>query len=446
MVETQKPAETAVLVALITQKQTADKTQEYLDELAFLAETSGVVTKRSFTQRLERPDIRTYVGKGKLEEIKAFLTAEPVDTIIFDDDLSPSQVRNIEAELPEIKVLDRSLLILNIFSMRAQTAQSRVQVELAQYQYVFPRLTRMWSHLTSQKGGVGMRGPGEKELETDRRIVKDRIAFLKEKLAKIDRQSQTRRKERDRLVRVALVGYTNVGKSTLMRTMAKADVFAENKLFATVDSTVRKVVLGNIPFLLTDTVGFIRKLPTTLIESFKSTLDEVREADLLIHVVDVSHPNFEEQIEVVKATLAEIGAADKPTILVFNKMDQFEPRAEWLADTGFHQPDNHPDDADGDGAVPVLTDEADSLELTYAHDPAAGQPMPVAVRRQTALDYLRRTYLPKTAEYVVFISAQKSQNINELRGLVYNLVRAKHYQIYPNWLDVPLGDLAEDGF
>ncbi len=439
MVDTHKPPETAILVALVTQKQTAVKTQEYLDELAFLAETSGVITKRSFMQRLERPDIRTYVGKGKLEEIKTYLTAEPVDTVIFDDDLTPSQVRNLEAELPDIKVLDRSLLILNIFSMRAQTAQSRVQVELAQYQYVFPRLTRMWSHLTSQKGGVGMRGPGEKELETDRRIVKDRISFLKEKLAKIDRQSQTRRKERDRLVRVALVGYTNVGKSTLMRTLAKADVFAENKLFATVDSTVRKVVLGNIPFLLTDTVGFIRKLPTTLIESFKSTLDEVREADLLLHVVDVSHPSFEEQIEVVKTTLAEIGAADKPTILVFNKMDQFEPRAEWLVDTGFH-------DTDDDSSDVKSIDEADALELDYVHDPAAGQPMPVAVRRQTALDYLRRTYLPKTAEYVVFISAQKSQNINELRELVYTLVREKHYQIYPNWLDVPLGDLAQDGF
>ncbi len=436
MVDTHKPPETAILVALITQRQTMEKTQEYLDELAFLAETSGVKTMRSFTQRLERPDIRTYVGKGKLEEIKTYITAEPVDTVIFDDDLSPSQVRNIEAELPNIKVLDRSLLILNIFSMRAQTAQSRVQVELAQYQYVFPRLTRMWSHLSSQKGGVGMRGPGEKELETDRRIVKDRIAFLKEKLAKIDRQSQTRRKERDRLVRVALVGYTNVGKSTLMRTLAKADVFAENKLFATVDSTVRKVVLGNIPFLLTDTVGFIRKLPTTLIESFKSTLDEVREADLLLHVVDVSHPSFEEQIEVVKATLAEIGAGDKPMILVFNKMDQFEPRAEWLADTGFHQTDDDEPTAD----------DADLLELVHGHEVAVGQPMPIAVRRQTALAYLRRTYLSKTAEHVVFISAQKSQNINELRELVYELVRAKHYQIYPNWLDVPLGELAEDGF
>ena len=293
MIDTHKQPETAVLVALITQKHTADQTKEYLDELAFLAETSGVKTIRSFTQKLERPDTRTFVGKGKLEEIKTFILDNPVDSIIFDDDLTPAQVRNLEAEFEEIKVLDRSLLILNIFSLRAQTAQARVQVELAQYQYMYPRLTRMWSHLTSQKGGVGMRGPGEKELETDRRIVKDRITFLKDKLAKIDKQSQTRRKERDRLVRVALVGYTNVGKSTLMRTMAKTDVFAENKLFATVDSTVRKVTLGNIPFLLTDTVGFIRKLPTMLIESFKSTLDEVREADILVHVVDVSHPNFE---------------------------------------------------------------------------------------------------------------------------------------------------------
>ncbi|GAB3945794.1 GTPase HflX [Spirosoma harenae] len=417
MIETHKQPETAVLVALITQKQTADQTKEYLDELAFLAETSGVTTIKSFTQKLDHPDNRTFVGKGKLEEIKTFILDNPVDSIIFDDDLTPSQVRNLEADFKDIKVLDRSLLILNIFSMRAQTAQSRVQVELAQYQYMYPRLTRMWSHLTSQKGGVGMRGPGEKELETDRRIVKDRISFLKDKLAKIDRQSQTRRKERDRLVRVALVGYTNVGKSTLMRTMAKTDVFAENKLFATVDSTVRKVTLGNIPFLLTDTVGFIRKLPTTLIESFKSTLDEVREADILIHVVDVSHPNFEEQIEVVNATLADIKAADKPMVLVFNKMDQFVPKDEW-------------------------TDQLDTVDDEDVQDEVI---IPIAVRKKTALDYLKKTYLAQKADYVAFISAETGENVGELRELLYTLVKEKHYQIYPNWLHVPLSESAEYG-
>ncbi len=411
MIETQKPSETAVLVALITQKQSADQAKEYLDELAFLAQTSGIVTKKSFTQKLERPDTKTYVGKGKLEEIQTYIIDNPVDTVIFDDDLTPSQVRNLEASFKDIKVLDRSLLILNIFSMRAQTAQARVQVELAQYQYMYPRLTRMWSHLSRQKGGVGMRGPGEKELETDRRIVQDRIAFLKEKLEKIDKQSQTRRKERDRLVRVSLVGYTNVGKSTLMRTMAKADVFAENKLFATVDSTVRKVVLGNIPFLLTDTVGFIRKLPTTLIESFKSTLDEVREADILLHIVDVSHPSFEEHIDVVNATLADIKAADKPTILVFNKMDQFVPKEEWAPE----------------------------------YDEEGEEPVAVATRRKTALEYLKKTYLTQKADNVVFISAQTRENVNELRNIVYKLIRERHFQIYPNWLDIPLTDFAEEG-
>ncbi|GAB4042144.1 GTPase HflX [Spirosoma litoris] len=419
MIDNTKPPETAVLVALITQKQTADQTKEYIDELAFLAETSGVTTIKSFTQKLEHPDNRTFVGKGKLEEIKTFILDNPVDSVIFDDDLTPSQVRNLEAEFKDIKVLDRSLLILNIFSMRAQTAQSRVQVELAQYQYMYPRLTRMWSHLTSQKGGVGMRGPGEKELETDRRIVKDRISFLKEKLAKIDKQSQTRRKERDRLVRVALVGYTNVGKSTLMRTMAKTDVFAENKLFATVDSTVRKVTLGNIPFLLTDTVGFIRKLPTMLIESFKSTLDEVREADILVHVVDVSHPNFEEQIEVVNTTLAEIKAADKPMVLVFNKMDRFVPKDEWTESLN-----------------------TDDDEFSDSHEEVI---IPVSVRRKTALEYLKKTYLTQKADYVAFISAETGENVGELRELLYDLVKERHYQIYPNWLHVPLTESAEYG-
>lgn len=425
MIDTHKQPETAVLVALITQKQTAEQTKEYLDELAFLAETSGVKTVKSFTQKLDRPDTRTFVGKGKLEEIQTFIIENPVDSIIFDDDLTPAQVRNLEAEFKEIKVLDRSLLILNIFSMRAQTAQARVQVELAQYQYLYPRLTRMWTHLSRQKGGTGMRGPGEKELETDRRIVKDRIAFLKEKLTKIDKQSVTRRKERDRLVRVALVGYTNVGKSTLMRTMAKADVFAENKLFATVDSTVRKVTLGNIPFLLTDTVGFIRKLPTTLIESFKSTLDEVREADILIHVVDVSHPNFEEQIEVVNQTLADIKAADKPMVLVFNKMDRFEPKDEWLEKAS----SSHADTDD------LLND--DDLHQEVA--------VPVAIRKKTALEYLKKTYLTHKADHVAFISAETGENVGELRELLYDLVKEKHYQIYPNWVHVPLSESAEYG-
>ncbi len=422
MVDTQKPPETAVLVALITQKQTADQTKDYIDELAFLAETSGVKTIKSFTQKLDRPDTRTFVGKGKLEEIQQFILANPVDSIIFDDDLTPAQVRNLEKEFTDVKVLDRSLLILNIFSMRAQTAQSRVQVELAQYQYLFPRLTRLWTHLSRQKGGTGMRGPGEKELETDRRIVKDRIAFLKEKLEKIEKQSVTRRKERDQLVRVALVGYTNVGKSTLMRTLAKTDVFAENKLFATVDSTVRKVTLGNLPFLLTDTVGFIRKLPTMLIESFKSTLDEVREADILVHVVDVSHPNFEEQIEVVNATLADIKAADKPMVLVFNKMDRFVPKEEWI-----EKADSFDDEDD---------DFADSHEDVV---------IPVAVRKKSALEYLKKTYLAQKADYVAFISAETGENVGELRQLLYDLVKEKHYFIYPNWVHVPLSESAAFG-
>ena len=312
MHNTEEQNETAVLVAVQTQKQTAEQTKEYLDELAFLADTSNINTLETFTQKLEKPDNKTYVGKGKMQDIIAYVIDKNVDMVIFDDDLSPIQVRNIENEfekfLKEVKILDRSSLILGIFAMRAQTVQARTQVELAQQQYVLPRLTRMWSHLSKQRGGMGMRGPGEKELETDRRIAKDRIVFLKEKLMLIDKQSMTQRKNRDKMVRVSLVGYTNVGKSTLMQRLSKADVFAENKLFATVDATVRKVTFDNVPFLLSDTVGFIRKLPTKLIEAFKSTLDEVREADILLHVVDISHPNYQEQIDVVNSTLAEIGA------------------------------------------------------------------------------------------------------------------------------------------
>lgn len=401
---TEKKQETAVLVAVSPQRQSEEKTREYLDELAFLVSTLGVEAKHAFTQNLERPDTRYYVGSGKLQEIQAYINAEPVDMIIFDDDLSPAQVRNLEATFEEqnIKVLDRSLLILDIFAMRAKTAQAKTQVELAQYQYMYPRLTRLWTHLSKQKGGVGMRGPGEKELETDRRIIKDRITFLKEKLSKIDRQSVTRRKERDRLVRVALVGYTNVGKSTLMRRLAKADVFAENKLFATVDSTVRKVSVGNIPYLLTDTVGFIRKLPTTLIESFKSTLDEVREADILLHVVDISHASFEEHMEIVSSTLAEIGAGDKPTIIVFNKIDLYTPPAveeEWY------------DENDNETIVNQLTIES-------------------------LIEQLRKSYHAKKADHVVFISAEHNENMSELRQHLSTLVKDKHFMIYPNWLDV----------
>lgn len=393
LISTHKEQETAILVGLITQKQDAGKTKEYLDELAFLAETSGVKTLKTFVQRLNFPDQKTFVGKGKLEEIQTWVALNPVDTIIFDDELTPSQVRNLEKVFENKKVLDRSLLILNIFSQRARTDQAKRQVELAQYKYLLPRLTRMWSHLSKQKGGIGMRGPGEKELETDKRIVQDRIAFLKEKLDKIDKQAATRRKERSRLVRVALVGYTNVGKSTLMRKLTKSDVFAENKLFATIDSTVRKMVLGHIPFLLTDTVGFIRKLPTTLVESFKSTLDEIRDADILIHVVDISHPSFEEQIDIVNDTLAEIGAQDKPTLLVFNKLDQYQPESE-------------------EGLDRHLATEED-------------------LRKN--LERLEAGYLNKNAQYVAFISAEKNENMDKLRHVLLELVREKHFGIYPNW-------------
>lgn len=411
MNSTAKKQETAVLVAVTTQRQTAEQTKEYLEELAFLAATLGVQTIKTFTQKLEYPDNRTFVGKGRLEDIKIFVTDNPVDMIIFDDELIPSQVRNLEAEFKDIKVLDRSLLILDIFAMRAQTAQAKTQVELAQYQYMYPRLTRMWTHLSRQKGGVGMRGPGEKELETDRRIVQDRIAFLKEKLEKIDKQSITRRKERDRLVRVALVGYTNVGKSTLMQRLAKVDVFAENKLFATVDSTVRKMVLENVPFLLTDTVGFIRKLPTKLIESFKSTLDEVREADILLHVVDISHPSFEEQIEIVNQTLAEIKAADKPTILVFNKIDTYQPKLEAFDEV-------------------IETEEGEVV---------------VEQTKEMVLEKLKKSYLTGKSDHVVFISAQNKENLEELRSTLFELVKQKHYVIYPNWLNMPSSnfDFAE---
>ncbi|WP_395617747.1 GTPase HflX [Aquirufa sp.] len=401
---TDEEQETAVLVAVTSQKQNAEQTAEYLAELAFLASTSGVVTLHSFTQNLPKPDNKTYVGKGKFEDIMAYVIEKDVDMLIFDDDLSPSQVRNIEFNIQEygkeVKVLDRSLLILNIFAQRAQTVQARTQVELAQYQYMLPRLTRMWSHLSKQRGGVGMRGPGEKELETDRRIANDRIAFLKDKLEAIDKQSYTQRKNRDRMVRVSLVGYTNVGKSTLMQKLAKTDVFAENKLFATVDSTVRKVVWEGIPFLLTDTVGFIRKLPTLLIESFKSTLDEVREADVLLHVVDISHPNFEEQIEVVQGILNEMGVGDKPTILVFNKIDLFP--------------------------VEDIFFEGSEVGID-------GEPQLSKMDRVTV--FLKNTHWKTNMPKTVFISAEQRSNLAELRETIMGMLKDKHMQIFPNWLE-----------
>lgn len=383
--------ETAVLVAVTQGKQRDDQTKEYLHELAFLAETLGVETLRFFTQKLERADMRTFVGKGKLADINAYVIDKSVSMVIFDDDLSPSQMRNLENEL-KVKIYDRSLLILDIFLKRAQTAQSKIQVELARSQYMLPRLTRMWTHLERQRGGTGTRGgSGEMEIETDKRVIKDKINLLKEKLDKIEKQSAVRRKSREGITRVALVGYTNVGKSTLMQLLSKSEAFAENKLFATVDSTVRKVNFGDIPYLLSDTVGFIRKLPTHLIESFKSTLDEIREADVLIHVVDISHPSFESQIEVVKSTLSSIGVEGKPVILVFNKIDQIK--------------DEEPD---------VLHEDGITVEQK--------------------LSKLKLTYIGKGDEISVFISAVNKQNIEELKKALYDQVLKVHIRIFPNYL------------
>ncbi|MCB2406821.1 GTPase HflX [Hymenobacter lucidus] len=393
--DTANEQETAVLVAVPDKRQPEAQTNEYLDELEFLAETAGAEVTKRFVQRLDRPDIRTFVGEGKLAEIKAYVQHTKSSMVIFDDDLSPSQLRNLEAEL-QVKIVDRSLLIIDIFARRAKSATARAQVELAQYQYLLPRLTGLWSHLDKQRGGgVSQRGPGETEIETDRRVVRDRIAFLKEKLKDLDKQSFTQRKARGGMVRVALVGYTNVGKSTIMNLLSRSDVFAENKLFATVDSTVRKVVLDTVPFLLSDTVGFIRKLPTRLIESFKSTLDEIREADLLVHVVDISHPSFEEQIEVVNNTLKEIDAADKPMLLVFNKIDQYSHEStEYHADFEGMNPD--------EDAVPRLT-----------------------------LEQMQATYMAKMHDPVIFISAQERQNIDELRALLVRHVATLQAQRYP---------------
>lgn len=380
----------AVLVALINREQPEETVLEYLDELAFLADTLGLNVVKSFTQRMEKPDIRTFVGKGKLEEIQTYITAEEVNVIIFDDDLSPSQLRNLEKEL-KIKIYDRSLLILDIFLKRAQTAQAKTQVELARSTYLLPRLTRMWTHLERQRGGTGTRGgAGEKEIETDRRMIRNQITVLKGKLQKIEKQNEVQRKSRGTIVRVALVGYTNVGKSTLMRLLTKADVLAENKLFATVDSTVRKVVLDQIPFLLSDTVGFIRKLPTHLIESFKSTLAEVLESDILLHVVDVSHPNFEDQMATVNQTLVDIGATDKPTILVFNKIDQLK----------------------------IVEDEI----REEMDDPPP------------TLDELKRTYIGKGEDASVFISAVNKTNMDEFKEVLMEKVKKRHFTIFPNYL------------
>lgn len=401
-IKTEVKAETAVLVGLITRTQDERKTAEYLDELEFLAETAGAVTVKRFTQRLDSPSSVTYVGKGKLEEIKCYIEAEEeaereIGMVIFDDELSAKQLRNIEKEL-KVKILDRTSLILDIFAMRAQTANAKTQVELAQYRYMLPRLQRLWTHLERQgggsgsgggKGSVGLRGPGETQLEMDRRIILNRMALLKQRLADIDRQKTTQRKNRGRMIRVALVGYTNVGKSTLINLLAKTEVFAENKLFATLDTTVRKVIIDNLPFLLADTVGFIRKLPTDLVDSFKSTLDEVREADLLVHVVDVSHPDFEEQIQVVDQTLSDLGCADKPRLMVFNKMDAYE----WT--------------------------EKDTDDLTPA------------TRENVSLNELQHTWMARLGDDCIFISARERLNIDNLKDLFYSRVKQLHVQKYP---------------
>jgi GTP-binding protein HflX len=395
-------AETAILVGLITKEQDEEKTKEYLDELEFLADTAGAVTVKRFTQKVGGPNQTTYVGKGKLEEIRDYIKREEdndheIGMVIFDDELSPRQIRNIESML-KVKILDRTSLILDIFAMRAQTANAKNQVELAQYRYMLPRLQRLWTHLERQgggsgsgggKGSVGLRGPGETQLEMDRRIILQRITLLKQRLLEIDKQKTTQRKNRGRLIRVALVGYTNVGKSTLMNLLSKSDVFAENKLFATLDTTVRKVVIENLPFLLADTVGFIRKLPTDLVDSFKSTLDEVREADLLVHVVDISHRDFEEQIHVVENTLKDLGAAEKPSIILFNKIDAYT----WV--------EKEPDD------------------------------LTPSTKENVTLEELQKTWMAKLNDNCMFISAKEKTNIEEMRDMLYQKVRELHVQKYP---------------
>ena len=394
MYDTGAKQETAILVGLINRSQDEDTAKEYLDELEFLADTAGAKVLKRYTQRLEHPDSRTFIGAGKLIEVRNFVLENGVDIVIFDDELSPAQQRNLEKEMNaekeiKIKVVDRTRLILDIFAARARTAHAKTQVELAQSVYLLPRLTKMWDHLDRIKGGIGMKGAGETEIETDRRIVRDRISLLKERLKTIDRQMETQRKSRGEMIRVALVGYTNVGKSTIMNMLSKSDVFAENKLFATLDTTVRKVVIENLPFLLSDTVGFIRKLPTNLIESFKSTLDEVREADVLIHVVDISHPGFEDQINVVNQTLTDIGAGDKPTILVFNKIDAF---------------------------TFVEKEEDDLAPMT---------------KRNLSLDELKKTWMNKLHAECLFISVVDRLNIDEFKKILYDKVKELHQKRYP---------------
>jgi len=380
--------EKAVLIGLITPDLTTELVEEYLLELDFLARTAGAKTVKQFTQKLPHPDNKTFLGKGKTEEVREFVEENEIDIVIFDDELSPSQLRNIEA-IYCCKILDRNNLILDIFASRAQTAKARTQVELAQYQYLLPRLTRMWTHLERQKGGIGMRGPGETQIETDRRIIKDKIALLKKKMVKIDRQGQTQRQRREHMIRVALIGYTNAGKSTLMNSLSKSDIFAENKLFATLDTTVRKVVFQNLPFLLADTVGFIRKLPHQLVESFKSTLDEVRESDLLLHVVDISNDAFEDQIEVVEKTIAEIGASDIPSLIVFNKIDRYT-------------------------FIPKEEDDLTSI-----------------TKEKISLEDLKKTWMAKSNQDAIFISALNKTHFDELRELLYQRIKELHVKRYP---------------
>ncbi|CCX48312.1 gTPase HflX [Bacteroides sp. CAG:927] len=396
-------SERTILIGIVTPQQSEAKTMEYLDELEFLADTAGAVTVHKFIQKLNGPDSRTYVGSGKLEEIRSYVEENDIGMAIFDDDLTPKQVANIEREL-KIKILDRTSLILDIFAKRAQTANAKTQVELAQYQYLLPRLTRLWTHLERQRGGIGMRGPGERQIETDRRIILDKISRLKAELKDIDRQKSMQRKNRGKLTRVALVGYTNVGKSTLMNLLSKSEVFAENKLFATLDTTVRKVIIDNLPFLLTDTVGFIRKLPTHLVESFKSTLDEVRDADVLLHVVDISHPNFEEQIEVVNRTLADVcGSVNKPVIMVFNKVDAF----------------------------------------TYT--PKAEDDLTERTRSNISLEELKASWMAKMGSDAVFVSAKTGLNIEELKQKIYEKAKEVHLSRFPynDFLFQKYDDLAD---
>lgn len=388
MIDTEIKKERAVLIGLVTRTQSEERLKEYLDELAFLVETAGAITSKRFTQKLEMADPRTFVGSGKLGEIRDYIEDNKIDVAIFDDELSPSQMRNLDKTL-RCRILDRNNLILDIFAIRARTSHAKTQVELAQYQYLLPRLTGMWTHLERQRGGIGLRGPGETEIETDRRIIRDRISLLKKKLIKIDKQKSTQRQNRGKMVQVALVGYTNVGKSTIMNLLSKSEVFAENKLFATLDTTVRKMVIKNLPFLITDTVGFIRKLPHDLVESFKSTLDEVRESDLLVHVVDISHPDFEEQIGIVQQTLADIKANGKTTIILFNKID----------------------------AYTYIRKEEDDLTPS--------------TKENLSLEELKKTWMAKSETPALFISARERQNIEELKEILYEEVKRIHMVRYP---------------